>query len=137
MSSPAVAGPASGSASDGRAAGVIGPANDDDARAAADESRVLDEVTFRRPARRPSSTGTTTSASNVEGDGIDRDEVAGERFWRDAVDMAPEEGSEEAAWFLYQQYAARDNGSMATKFLDVAADLGHQDAEAKRSDSKN
>ena len=55
---------------------------------------------------------------------------------RDAVDMAPEEGSEEAAWFLYQQYAARDKENKAMEYLNVAADLGHQDAEIERRGGK-
>ena len=73
----------------------------------------------------------------VHGDGNDCNDVeAGEQLWRVAVNMAPEEGSEEAAWFLYQQFAARDDENMARKFLTVAADLGHQDAEIERSGDK-
>jgi len=42
--------------------------------------------------------------------------------------LAPEEGSEEAAWFLSQHYAEKEDGVMAAKFLGVAASLGHPDA---------
>mmetsp|Transcript_21657 Transcript_21657/g.32907 ORF Transcript_21657/g.32907 Transcript_21657/m.32907 type:complete len:341 (-) Transcript_21657:473-1495(-) len=73
----------------------------------------------------------------VHGDGTDGDDMeVGERLWRDAVEMAPEEGSEEAAWFLYQQYSARDDEDTAGVFLNVAADLGHQDAVMERRNEK-
>jgi len=42
--------------------------------------------------------------------------------------LAPEEGSEEAAWFLYQHYVEKGDGVMAAKFLGVGANLGHLDA---------
>lgn len=74
----------------------------------------------------------------VHGVGIDDRDIdveGGERLWKDAVDMAPEEGSEEAAWFLYQQHASRDDEEMAGQFLNAAADLGHQDAKIERGDS--
>ncbi|KAL7542479.1 hypothetical protein ACHAXR_011813 [Thalassiosira sp. AJA248-18] len=68
--------------------------------------------------------------------GVNRNAEDGEQLWRDAVKLAPEEGSEEAAWFLYQQYAARDDEKMAREFLNAAADLGHQDAEIERRGGK-
>ena len=37
---------------------------------------------------------------------------------------------------FYQQYVARDDENMAREFLNVAADLGHQDAEIERRGDK-
>ena len=69
------------------------------------------------------------------GEGINRndDVEEGEQFWKSSVERAPEEGAEEAAWFLYQQYSSRrDTKKMASYYLNVAADLGLEDAEIER-----
>jgi TPR repeat protein len=63
----------------------------------------------------------------IHGEGVDHDVEEGEKIWRDAVALAPEEGSEEAAWFLYQQYLERGD-RRARHYLDIAADLGLEDA---------
>jgi hypothetical protein len=69
----------------------------------------------------------------IHGEGVDRDVEEGEKLWRDAVALAPEEGSEEAAWFLYQQYSERGDVVKARQCLDIAASLGLEDAiEAKK-----
>ena len=72
----------------------------------------------------------------IHGEGANRDVEEGEKLWRDAVALAPEEGSEEAAWFLYQQYSERGDVLKARQCLDVAASLGLDDAiEAKKRDN--
>ena len=72
----------------------------------------------------------------IHGEGVDRDVEEGEKLWRDAVALAPEEGSEEAAWFLYQQYSERGDVLKARQCLDIAASLGLDDAiEAKKRDN--
>lgn len=73
----------------------------------------------------------------IHGEGVDHDIEEGEKLWRDAVALAPEEGSEEAAWFLYQQYSERgddndDDVVKARHYLDIAAELGLEDAVMKR-----
>jgi TPR repeat protein len=66
----------------------------------------------------------------VHGDGIDKKDVQrGEELWKEAAAMAPDEGSEEASWFLYQQYA-RDDEREAWRWLQLAADLGYEEAES-------
>ena len=72
----------------------------------------------------------------IHGEGVNRDVEEGEKLWRDAVALAPEEGSEEAAWFLYQQYSERGDVLKARQCLDIAASLGLDDAiEAKKRDN--
>lgn len=63
----------------------------------------------------------------VNGNGVGQDIRAGETRWKEAVDMAPDEGSEEAAYFLYEQYARDDIGE-ARKWLEISAELGYQEA---------
>ncbi len=64
---------------------------------------------------------------NGEG-GVDRkDATRGESLWRKAAAMAPDEGSEEAAWFLYEQYK-RNDPQEADRWLQLAADLGYHEA---------
>lgn len=63
----------------------------------------------------------------VEGEGIPKDNQQGILFWKKAVAMAPDEGSEEAAWFLYQFYQ-RDDPTEAQKWLSIAASLGFPEA---------
>ena len=71
----------------------------------------------------------------IHGDGVDQNTEEGEKLWRDTVALAPEEGSEEAAWFLYQQYLDRDNVKEAEHYLDIAADLGLEDALIEKRDN--
>eukprot|EP00985_Skeletonema_marinoi_P022470 scaffold14356_cov194-Skeletonema_marinoi.AAC.15 len=71
----------------------------------------------------------------IHGDGVDNDVEEGENIWKDAVALAPEEGSEEAAWFLYQQYSERGDMEKARHYLDIAADLGLEDAVMERRDN--
>jgi TPR repeat protein len=71
----------------------------------------------------------------IHGDGVDNDVEEGEKIWRYAVVLAPEEGSEEAAWFLYQQYSERVDMEKARHYLDIAADLGLEDAVMERRDN--
>lgn len=68
----------------------------------------------------------------IHGEGIDHNIEEGEQLWRDAVKLAPEEGSEESAWFLYQQYSERRDSNMAKHYLNIAADLGLEDALVER-----
>ena len=68
----------------------------------------------------------------IHGEGIDHNIEEGEQLWKDAIKLAPEEGSEESAWFLYQQYSERRDSNMAKHYLDIAADLGHEDAVVER-----
>jgi TPR repeat protein len=64
----------------------------------------------------------------VHGDGIDKKDVQrGQELWKEATVMAPDEGCEEASWFLYQQYA-RDDEREARRWLQLAADLGYDEA---------
>ena len=63
----------------------------------------------------------------VNGNGVQQDIQSGEKIWKEAVDMTPDEGSEEAAYFLYEQYA-RDDVGEARKWLEISAELGYQEA---------
>lgn len=62
--------------------------------------------------------------SYMEGAGTSKDTLKGIDSWKDAVLLAPDEGSEEAAWFLYQHYR-RDDPKEAQKWLSIAASLGY------------
>lgn len=63
----------------------------------------------------------------VNGNGVERNVQFGERIWKEAVDMSPDEGSEEAAYFLYEQYV-RDDVVEARRWLEISAELGYQEA---------
>lgn len=63
----------------------------------------------------------------VNGNGVQQDIQAGEEIWKEAIAMAPDEGSEEAAYFLYEQHARDDIGE-ARKWLEISAELGYQEA---------
>lgn len=52
----------------------------------------------------------------------DRDR--GIALWKDATKMAPDEGSEEAAWNLYQE-CVREDPKEAQRWLDLAEELGY------------
>ena len=53
-----------------------------------------------------------------------KDTIRGLQLWKDATELAPDEGSEEAAWFLYKEYE-RDNPIEAQHYYDLAIDLGY------------
>jgi TPR repeat protein len=60
--------------------------------------------------------------------GVDRKDITrGEAYWRQAAAMAPDEGSEEAAWNLYEQYQ-RNDPQEARPWLQLAVDLGYEEA---------
>lgn len=63
----------------------------------------------------------------VYGEGTRKDVSRGETLWKRAADMAPDEGSEEAAWLLYRQFV-RDDPKEAKFWLNVAFELGHDEA---------
>lgn len=64
----------------------------------------------------------------MNGLGMDaKDEGLGVDLWRKAANMAPDEGSEESAWFLYEYYK-RDEPKSAEKWLRLAANLGYPEA---------
>lgn len=63
----------------------------------------------------------------VNGNGVEQNIDAGESLWKQAVDMAPDEGSEEAAYFLYEQYV-REVKQEARRWLEISAELGYQEA---------
>jgi TPR repeat protein len=68
----------------------------------------------------------------VNGLGIERKDVGkGIELWKDAADMAPDEGSEESAWYLYEHYK-RDDPREAQKWFDLAFELGYPDAIEER-----
>jgi len=61
---------------------------------------------------------------HVNGQGVNRkDREKGIALWKEATEMAPDEGSEEAAWSLYQEFL-RDDPKEAQRWLDLAEDLG-------------
>jgi hypothetical protein len=63
----------------------------------------------------------------MEGEGTSKDVKRGEEMWHKAAEMAPDEGSEEAAWFLYRHYL-REDEKEALKWLQLAAALGYDEA---------
>jgi TPR repeat protein len=51
----------------------------------------------------------------------------GIKLWKEAATtMVPDEGSEEAAWYLSQEYF-RENPTEAKKWLDLANELGYHE----------
>ena len=64
---------------------------------------------------------------NGMGNLVKKEEERGIEFWEMAVTMAPDEGSEESAWFLYD-YFKRDEPTKAEKWLQIAYNLGFPDA---------
>lgn len=54
----------------------------------------------------------------------DRDRARGISLWKEAVEMAPDQGSEEAAWNLFKEYI-RDDPKEAQHWLDLAEELGY------------
>lgn len=65
--------------------------------------------------------------SCVNGLGVEKaDRDRGISLWKEATDMAPDEGSEEAAWYLYQEYA-RDDPKEAQRWLDLSKELGYSE----------
>lgn len=63
----------------------------------------------------------------MEGEGAPKDCQMGIDNWKAAVALAPDEGSEEAAWFLYQHYH-RGDPKEAQKWLTISASLGYPEA---------
>lgn len=64
----------------------------------------------------------------MKGLGMDvKDEGRGLELWTKAADMAPDEGSEESSWFLYDYYK-HDEPKLAEKWLRLAANLGYPEA---------
>ena len=53
-----------------------------------------------------------------------KDAIRGRQLWKEAVALAPDQGSEEAAWFLYKEYE-RDDPTEAQHWYDIAIDLGY------------
>lgn len=61
----------------------------------------------------------------VNGQGVHRkDTDRGIALWEEAAKKAPDEGSEEAAWYLYEEYK-RDDPKEAKQWLDLAEELGY------------
>mmetsp|Transcript_4206 Transcript_4206/g.9086 ORF Transcript_4206/g.9086 Transcript_4206/m.9086 type:complete len:400 (-) Transcript_4206:408-1607(-) len=62
--------------------------------------------------------------SYYQGQGVDqKDSSRGIALWKEAAKLAPDEGSEEAAWNLYQEYV-REDPNEAQAWLDLAGELG-------------
>jgi len=57
------------------------------------------------------------------GEGTVKDREKGLLLWKDATKMAPDEGSEEAAYFIHE-HLVRDNPTEAEKWLQLSRDLG-------------
>jgi TPR repeat protein len=53
-----------------------------------------------------------------------KDAIRGRQLWKEAVALAPDQGSEEAAWFLYKEYE-RDDPTEAQHWYDIAIALGY------------
>lgn len=61
----------------------------------------------------------------VNGQGVDRkDSDRGIALMKEAAALAPDEGSEEAAWCLFKEYI-RDDSNEAQRWLDLAEELGY------------
>jgi TPR repeat protein len=56
----------------------------------------------------------------------------GMQLWKDASQMAPDEGSEEAAWYIYNDLK-RENPKAAEVWLDLAVELGLDEAIAEKA----
>mmetsp|Transcript_2846 Transcript_2846/g.3264 ORF Transcript_2846/g.3264 Transcript_2846/m.3264 type:complete len:331 (+) Transcript_2846:84-1076(+) len=63
----------------------------------------------------------------VHGSGVKKDTSKGIALWQESAEMAPDEGSEEAAYNLYLEFR-RDDPILASKWLNLAADLGLEEA---------
>jgi len=67
------------------------------------------------------------------GRGMDEKNVEkGMQLWKDAAEMAPDEGSEEAGWYLYEDLK-RENPKDAKMWLDLAVQLGLEDAITEKA----
>ena len=63
----------------------------------------------------------------VNGQGVYKKDVdRGIALWKEATKRAPDEGSEEAAWYLYQEYK-RDLPADAEQWFALAEELGYYD----------
>jgi len=56
----------------------------------------------------------------------------GMQLWKDASQMAPDEGSEEAAWYIYNDLK-RESPKEAEVWLDLAVELGLDEAIAEKA----
>lgn len=66
--------------------------------------------------------------SYFNGVGVDRkDTMKGMSMWKQAAEMAPDEGSEEAAFHLYEEIV-RNDPREASHWVDIAAELGLEEA---------
>uniref|UniRef100_A0A7S2HUP9 Uncharacterized protein n=1 Tax=Octactis speculum TaxID=3111310 RepID=A0A7S2HUP9_9STRA len=65
----------------------------------------------------------------VYGEGVEKDTHEGETQWRRATELAPMEGSEEAAYFLGMRYIST-RPEEGRRWLKIAHDLGFEDATA-------
>lgn len=54
------------------------------------------------------------------------------QLWKDASQMAPDEGSEEASWYIYNDLK-RENPKEADVWLDLAVELGLDEAIAEKA----
>lgn len=66
----------------------------------------------------------------VNGSGVRKDSAKGIELWEESVDMAPDEGSEEAAYYLGIEYY-RNDPDLAFEVLNIAIDLGLEEADSK------
>ena len=66
----------------------------------------------------------------IYGSGVTKDRIKGISLWESCCEMAPDEGSEEAAWNLYQEMK-HDNPMKAGGYLALAVELGYDDALAE------
>ena len=62
----------------------------------------------------------------VNGLGVDKkNRERGIELWIEACSLAPDEGSEEAAWYLYKEFE-RDNPKEAMKWYNLSKELGYE-----------
>lgn len=62
----------------------------------------------------------------VNGRGVNqKDTGRGVLLWKEAARKAPDEGSEEASWYLYEEFR-RDNPKEAQEWLELAEELGYK-----------
>lgn len=70
------------------------------------------------------------------GQGVHKNTEEGIKMWEKAAALAPDEGAEEASWFLYEHYK-RDLPVESEKWITVAADLGYEEAIQERLEIDN
>lgn len=67
----------------------------------------------------------------MNGQGVHKNTEEGIKMWEKAAALAPDEGAEEASWYLYEHYK-RDLPVESEKWISVAADLGFEEAIQER-----